>query len=43
VGDFLETDIITIRERAAYLKMAEKTLYIGGAAIGKTAAEERNF
>lgn len=26
-GAHLETDIITIRELAAYLKMAEKTLY----------------
>ena len=26
-GFFLETDVITIRELAAYLKMAEKTLY----------------
>ena len=27
MGNSLETDIITIRELAAYLKMAEKTLY----------------
>lgn len=26
-GDSLQTDVITIRELAAYLKMAEKTLY----------------
>jgi excisionase family DNA binding protein len=27
MGNFLETDVITIRELAGYLKMAEKTLY----------------
>lgn len=27
IGGFLKTDVITIRELAAYLKMAEKTLY----------------
>lgn len=27
LGNLLETDVITIRELAIYLKMAEKTLY----------------